>query len=501
VVHLEAIGLNKRYEGVHALQDVSVEIVRGHVHGFVGENGAGKTTFGKVVSGATQRDDGVLKVHGREVNFRSPREALAGGIALVHQEVALAPGLSVLQNVFLGVEDNVASVVRTGEQRAKFNVLMKETGFDLDPDARARTLRLSEQQKVEITRALARNAELIVLDEPTRALTSDETSRLLDLVRLLRERGTTIIYVSHDLDEVLEIVDTVTVLKDGRHISTRPAGEETVETLVTKMLGRSLETMFPDKRAGEGARELALRVRGLRRSQVIRDVSFEVRAGEIVGMAGLVGSGRSEVARAIFGADRLDAGTIEVAGRPVRLRSPRDAVSNGIAMLPEDRKEQGLVMVGSVRANLTLTCMSRIARGGVLRRRNERRLAEDIARQVDIRMRGLDQPVSSLSGGNQQKVVLAKWLLRNPTVLIADEPTRGVDVGARSKIYDLIRDLANDGLGVLLISSDLEEVMGLADRILVMYRGCLVADLPGDAAEDLILNKAFGQDIDRSVAS
>jgi simple sugar transport system ATP-binding protein/ribose transport system ATP-binding protein len=479
---------------VQALQDVSLTIARAEIHALVGENGAGKSTLGKIIGGAAQPDEGTLVVSGDETSFKSPREALDGGIALVHQERSLAPALSVIDNIFLGGEMTRAGLVAMKAQLEKFNELAERTGFNLNPRSKVGMLRVSEQQKVEIMRALARDADLIVLDEPTAALTAEESSGLLDLIKDLRDRGTTFVYVSHYLEEVLDLADTVSVLKDGRLVSTGPAASEDVEGLVAKMLGRSIGAMFPDKRELPADAPVRLRVNGLSRAGALQDVSFEIRAGEIVGMAGLVGSGRSEVAHAIFGADPIDSGTIEIDGKVRRIRSPNHAVKSGLALVPESRKEQGLVMNASVRANLTLVSMERVTRGGLLRMKQEQSVATRAAEQVDVRMANIDLPVAMLSGGNQQKVAIGKWLLRDPSILIADEPTRGVDVGARSTIYQLIQQLADSGLGVLLISSELEEVMGLANRILVMHRGRLVAELAGDAQEDHILHTAFGGD-------
>jgi ABC-type sugar transport system ATPase subunit len=475
---------------------VSLGISAGEVHALVGENGAGKSTLGKIIAGAVQPDEGSVAVNGREVSFRTPREALTGGIALVRQEIALVPALSVLDNVFLGAEKRAAGVIKLGPQRRRFKALVEETGFELNPNAKVSYLRMGDQQKVEILRAIVRDAWLIVMDEPTAALTDDESARLANVVRHLRARGMAFLYISHDLEEVLSLADSVTVLKDGRLVSTSSARNQDVGGLVSKMLGRPLSTMFPPKRRGavEGA-PAVLKVSALTRASAFENVSFEVRRGEIVGMAGLVGSGRTEVARAIFGADPYHAGTIEVNGRPCRIRTPRDAIKKGVALVPESRKDQGLVMTSSVADNLVLPAMQAMTVCGLIQRRRERAAATSVAETVDVRMDNIRLPVAMLSGGNQQKVAIGKWLVRPPSVLIADEPTRGVDVGARFTIYQTIQQLAEKGLAVLLISSELEEVMGLADRILVMHRGKLVAELPGDAEEDHILSAAFGSHV------
>ena len=490
----EARNISKSYAGAQALVDVSLGVATGEIHALVGENGAGKSTLGKILAGAVQPDEGSVLVDGEKVTLRNPREALAGGIALVRQEVTLVPSLSVLDNVFLGTEHVSGGVVRLRPQRSRFRSLSEETGFELDPAAKVSTLRFGDQQKVEILRAIVRDAWLIVMDEPTAALDDSESARFVEFVKHLRGRGIGFIYISHDLEEVLSLADHVTVLKDGRHVSTSQASEEVVDGLVTKMLGRPLKAMFPPKRQRRfDDSPVVLKLDGLTRTGAFEDVSFELRAGEIVGMAGLVGSGRTEVARAIFGADRSDGGTVQLNGEPCRIRSPHDAIKQGIALVPESRKDQGLVMTASVADNLALPSMGSMTVWGIVQPRRQRAAASEVAAAVDVRMESAAMPVSLLSGGNQQKVAIGKWLIGTPSVLIADEPTRGVDVGARLTIYRLLQRLADDGLAVLVISSEMEEVMGLADRILVMHRGRLAAELPGDAREDHILGVAFGR--------
>ncbi|HZR93212.1 MAG TPA: sugar ABC transporter ATP-binding protein [Gaiellaceae bacterium] len=491
-VHVELRRVSKRFGGVQALSQVDLRIARGCVHALVGENGAGKSTLGKILAGVHRPDEGELVVNGRVADYRSPRDALADGITIITQEPTLVPHRSVLENVFLGVEGGLAGVV---DQRAlvrRYWALVEETGIELPPRRLARALRVADQQKVEILRAVARNTRLVVMDEPTSALTKDESERLFALTRRLRERGTTIVYVSHMLGEVLALADEVTVLRDGRLVRTAPAAEETPERLVAAMLGRRLELTFPEKRPVPPGAPAVLAVRGLARAPAVEDVSFEIRAGEILGLAGLIGSGRSEVARAIFGADRPQQGEIEVEGRRVRLRSPREAIDHGVVMLPEDRKSQGLLMLRSIVDNVTLPHLHRVSRLGVLSLRSERRRAGELIARVDVRARSASAPVSTLSGGNQQKVLFAKWLLRRPRVFIADEPTRGVDVGAKRAIYELIRSLAAEGIGVLLISSEHEEILGLAHRVLVMRGGRIVAELDEQTmSEDALLHAAF----------
>jgi ABC-type sugar transport system ATPase subunit len=485
-------GVSKRFGGVQALADVSVTIMAGSIHGLVGENGAGKSTLAKVIGGVHRPDDGELLVDGRHVTFHAPRDALADGIATIAQEIALVPARTVLENVMLGIESSSAGVVRSREVRRRFDELNARTGFNLDPLALVRSLRTAEQQKVEIMRAIARDARLLLMDEPTAALTRDETERLLDTVRSLAAGGTAIVLVSHYLEEVLSVCDTVTAMRNGRLIRTAPASQETPETLVAAMIGRELSLEFPPKQLPPADAPVVLEARGLTRGRELQSVSLTVRAGEIVGLAGLVGSGRTEVARAIFGADSLDEGQVLFEGAPVTVKGPRHAARLGIAMLPESRKEQGLFMIRPVRENISIVDVQAIARIGVVDRRTEGRRTRKLAEDLDVRTASQEAMVTTLSGGNQQKVLFAKWLFRRPKLLIADEPTRGVDVGAKRQIHELLIGLAADGMAVLLISSEIEEVLGLAHRVLVMRAGCVVGEFEGEAATDeAVMTAAF----------
>jgi simple sugar transport system ATP-binding protein/ribose transport system ATP-binding protein len=490
--HVELRAVSKRFGGVQALRDVDLAIAQGTIHGLVGENGAGKSTLGKIVAGVHRPDGGELWIDGRRVDYRSPRNALGDGVTMIAQEPTLVPHRSVLENIFLGIERGRWGLVRRRSLRRRYAQLVDEVELELPPNVLARNLRIADRQKAEILRAVARRARLIVMDEPTSALTADEAERLFEVVRRLRDRGTTIVYVSHFLDEVLALVEDVTVLRDGRLIRTARATAETADRLVSAMLGRSLDVAFPDKTYPPSDAPVVFRVRDLCRGGVIENISFEVRAGEIVGLAGLIGSGRSEVARGIVGADRRDAGELEVDGTPVKIRTPRDGVRAGVVMLPEDRKTQGLLMLRSIGDNITLPHLPVLSRAGVITPRRERRGALELMRRVDVRAKGLGTKVLTLSGGNQQKVLFARWLFRPPRLFIADEPTRGVDVGAKRAIWELIRDLAADGKAVLLISSEHEEVLGLAHRVLVMRGGKIVAELgPETMSEEAVLTAAF----------
>jgi rhamnose transport system ATP-binding protein len=489
---LETRGISKRFGGVRAVVDASLTIADSSVHGLVGENGAGKSTLAKIVAGVYQPDSGDLLLNDRPVSFRSPRDALAAGIATIAQEIALVPARTVEENVLLGLEPSIGGLLRAREQRRRFAELNQRTCFALRAGAVVGELRTAEQQKVEILRAIARNARLLVMDEPTAALTHDESERLLEIIRQLAHGGTSIVFISHHLDEVLAVCDVVTVMRDGAIIRTAPASEETEAKLVAGMVGRELTLAFPPKRPPPADAPIVIEARGLTRHGVLNDVSLSVRAGEIVGLAGLVGSGRTEVARALFGADGIDVGEVLLDGHPVRIRGPRQAARLGIALLPESRKEQGLVMIRPVRENVTLATLRQFASSGVVIRRRERRRTRDLARDLDVRGASVDAPVVTLSGGNQQKTLFAKWLVRRPRILLADEPTRGVDVGAKQQIYELLVRLAADGVAVLLISSELEEVLGLAHRVIVMRHGRVVIELDAEQATmDRVMSAAF----------
>jgi rhamnose transport system ATP-binding protein len=494
--HVELLRVGKRFQGTQALGDVSLSIRRGAIHALIGENGAGKSTLGKIIAGVIRPDEGELWVEGRRVAYRSPRDALADGITAIQQEIALVPQRTVLENVFLGIEDERLAMVDVAGMERRFQELNESSGFALDPMARVSTLSIAEQQKVEIMRALARNSRLIVMDEPTARLSAEESQKLLDIVRQLQARGVTIVYVSHFLREVLAVADTITVLRNGEVVQTTPAATQTPESLVTAMLGRAASLTFPERVRCDPASPIVLSVRGLSRRGAFEDVSFTVRAGEIIGLTGLVGSGRSEVARSIFGADRLDSGTIELNGTLVDVRSPRDGIARGIAMLPESRKDQGLHMRLPVGHNVTLPHLSAVSHGGgIIDARKERVSVGGLLQRLAVKPPKVTTIVSRLSGGNQQKVLFSKWLFEPPRVLLLDEPTRGVDVGAKRALYELIVSLASSGMGVLLISSEIEEILGLAHRVLVMRRGLIVAEfLENELDEEQILRAAFGSE-------
>lgn len=490
-VHIELRDVSKHYGGARALESVSVKVATGTVHALVGENGAGKSTLGRIIGGEVAPDRGRVFVKGAPVHFRTPREALDHGVATVAQELAIVPELSAAENVFLGAEPRWHGYVRRRDLRSRYLALSQSVGFDIAPDAIAGRLRTAEQQKLEILRAVARDAELIVMDEPSAALTRDEMHRLHDAVRSLRDRGRTVVLVSHFLSEVLELADTVTVLRDGRVVRSGPCAAESEQSLIEAMLGRSLDATFPPKAPAPARSPVVLSVKGLR-APGVNEASLDVHEGEIVGLAGLVGAGRTELAQAVMGWRRSQAGVVEIRGGAVGRRSPRAMLRRGLAMIPESRKEQGLFPGRSVAENTVLSSLDALSVFGYVRRRAERQATADVLDKVDVRAASQELEAGALSGGNQQKLLFARALLCQPKVLIADEPTRGVDVGARRAIYDLLVDLTAQGLGVLLISSDVEEVLGLAHRVVVMRSGRVVAELDGaTATEQDVLEAAF----------
>jgi rhamnose transport system ATP-binding protein len=503
--HVELVDISKSFGGVRALDQIRLAIGKGSIHALVGENGAGKSTLGKILAGVIAPDRGQLLIDGEPVTFHSPREAITRGIVLIAQELSIAPALSVAENVFLGTEPRRAGFVARRALRRRYDELAATAGFELSGDLPGRTLRTADQQKVEILRALCRDARLIVMDEPTAALGRPDAERLHQVIRRLAAGGTTVVLVSHFLREVAELADQVTILRDGRLVRTAPAAEETEETMLSSMLGRSLGTTFPPRHPVPPDAPVVLQARGLS-APGVHDVSLDVRAGEIVGLAGLVGSGRTELARALCRAQRITAGTVTMAAEPMtsrrrppaRLtaRGPSAALRAGVAMIPESRKEQGLLLGRPITENVSLASLDQLSALGLVRRRAERHAVTSALGRVGVRLAaGAAQaaPVSTLSGGNQQKALFARILLRGPRMLVADEPTRGVDVGAKRAIYELLNSLATEGLGVLLISSDAEEILGLAHRVLVMRAGRIAAEFSGEAmTEAAILGAAFG---------
>ncbi len=478
---LEMRGIDKTFPGVHALRAVDLDVRVGEILGLVGENGAGKSTLVKILSGAYGRDAGEILIADEAVEASSPNEMIGRGIAVIYQEPSLAPHLSVAENIFMGrLPTSRFGIVDRRKLTEDTAVVAERLGLDIDPGARVGTLSVARRQMVEIAKALSRDARLIVLDEPSAVLADAELDGLVRVMHRLAEKGVAFIYISHRLNEVFRITDRVTVMKDGRVVATERTADMTPDRLVRMMVGRDLGQVYGE-RHGLAPGEVALEVRGLTRAGVFDDVSFRARAGEIVGIAGLAGSGRTEVLRAIHGADAVDAGTIEIFGRPATIRTPRDSIALGIGLLTEDRKTDGLLLQQAVATNVTISRMDEVAPTGVIRMPRERDLVRGYIDRLSIRTPGGRTPVRNLSGGNQQKVIFAKWLNARCRILLIDEPTRGVDVGAKREIYALLRDLAARGTAIVIVSSELPEVIGISDRIVVMREGRIAVTL--DAAE------------------
>ncbi len=492
---LEARQITKRFPGVVALEGVSLTVFPGEVLAVVGENGAGKSTLMKILSGALQPDEGEILLQGRPVRFSDPRQALEHGIGIIYQELSVIDALSVGENVFLGrlpQRSGLPGAVDWPRVWHEAAQVLARVGAPIDPQEPVRGLSVAQKQLVEIARTLSLDVRVLILDEPTSALSLQETERLFEILRGLRAQGVAIIYISHRLEEVFALADRVTVLRDGRVIGTLPIREATRDGLIKMMVGRDLSAYYREVRSCPGVPRLE--VRGLTRTGVLYDVGLTVRAGEIVGLAGLVGAGRTELARCLFGVDPIDAGEILVDGRVTRIRNPREAVQHGIVLVPEDRKLEGLVSILSVRENVSLSVLARLARFGFPSRRRERELVRSFVERLRIRTPSLEQRVLNLSGGNQQKVVLARALATKPKVLILDEPTRGIDVGAKAEVHALIAELAEAGMAILLISSELPEILSMSHRILVMNGGRIVAEFArGEATEERVLRAATGQ--------
>jgi ribose transport system ATP-binding protein len=479
----------KSFGGVHALRGVDFDVQSGEVHALIGENGAGKSTLMRVLGGEMPPSTGELRIDGKSTELHGPRAARAHGIAIIHQELALAPDLSVAENIFLG---ELSGVISWSALRRRAGELIASLGFDIDPTRRVSSLAVAHQQVVEIAKALSRKVKIIVFDEPTAVLSAQDAERLHEIIARLRAEGVGIVYISHRLEEILSISDRVTVMKDGQVVATKPAAELTIDAMIRMMVGRPMAALFPEK----GPRTIGeerLAVRDLQAGRLVRGVTFSVHAGEIVGLGGLVGSGRTEVARVIFGADALESGAIFLDGKEAKMRSPNKAVKAGICLVPEDRKGQGVVLDAAIRINATMARLSAVLnRVGFIRQALERDLVNELAASLKLKASRIDAPVSTLSGGNQQKVVLAKWFHAGGNVIILDEPTRGVDVGAKSEIYAIVLKLAEAGKAVLVISSEHQELFGLCDRILVMGEGQLRGELkPPDYSEERLLSLAI----------
>lgn len=489
-VLLEMKGIGKTFPGVKALQGVNLTVREGQVHALLGENGAGKSTLIKILSGAYSKDEGQIFFEGQPVDIRNPQDAQALGISTIYQEFNLAPHLTIAENIFLGHLPRKGGLVDWATVRARSKEILDGLGVTLSVDTLTSSLSVAEQQLVEIAKALNRKTRILIMDEPSAVLGEKDLENLFRVVRTLQASGIGIIYISHRLKEIFELADEVTVLKDGRYVATKSIDEVTMDDLVRLMIGRDLQDVYPKRTVQPG--EVLLEVKGLSRSKLVHDVSFKLHAGEIVGFSGITGSGRTEVARVIFGADPYS-GEMWLSGKPYKPRSPQDAISHGIALVTEDRKGQGLLLKLPVTVNTTISGLKQLTRFGLIKLREELNLVRNMIRQLSIKTPSPNFLVVNMSGGNQQKVILARWLSIGTRIFIMDEPTRGIDVGSKSEIYQIMADLTAKGVGIIMISSELPEVLGMSDRIMVMRQGTIVKELSrAEASEETIMLHAVG---------
>lgn len=487
VIRMEHI--HKSFGGVHALNDVHIEIYAGEVHALLGENGAGKSTLIKTMTGVYRPDSGEIYLQGKPVHFGGPRQAQRQGIGAIYQEPSLFPDLDIAENIMAGRQPTRAGRVDWHTMYREARNLLQQLGVGLDPRTKAHNLSVAQQQMVEIARALSLKAQLLIMDEPTSSLTLTEVEELFRIIRHLRQAGTAIIFISHRLEELFAVADRVTILRDGHYVGTHDMAAVEIEDLIQMMVGRQIDEMFPKQEAPVG--DVRLEVMNLTATGKFENVSFELRAGEILGLAGLIGAGRTDVARALFGIQPLHSGLVKVDGRVVTVNSPQQAMDLGLGFVPEDRQHHGLVLPMSIAANITLPILPRFARAGWLREREARKVAATAARRLEVKSVGVNQKAKELSGGNQQKVVLAKWLETRPRILILDEPTRGIDVGTKAAVHQLMSDLANQGVAILMISSELPEILGMSDRILVMREGRITGEFTrAEATQEKLMASA-----------
>jgi inositol transport system ATP-binding protein len=491
-------GISKSFFGVHALENVDLMVKKGEVHALVGENGAGKSTLMKIIMGQQPPDSGSIVYDGKDVSIDTPAKALKLGISMIYQELNPIPYMSIADNIFLGREvmSRVPFLVNKKKLNEMAHTLLKRFNVALHPGMLMSDLSIAQIQMIEIVKAVSYDSKLIIMDEPTSSLSDEEVKELFRIIENLREKGVSIIYISHRMEEIFQLSDRVTVLRDGSYIGTDETRNVTQATLISMMVGRELKNLFPKKDIK--IEEPVLEVKNLTRKNVFNDITFSVRKGEILGIAGLVGAGRTEIARAIFGLDPIDEGRISLDGKIVKIKSPGDAINYGIDMVSEDRKEVGLVLCRSIKENIALPNLKQFTTGSFINFSKEKQNCQDVSSNIQLKMYNLQQEVNFLSGGNQQKVVIAKWLLAEPKVLILDEPTRGIDVGAKAEIYKLMSSLAAEGLAIIMISSELPEIMGMSDRVLVIHEGSLQTEyerkdiLSGKVTEKDILQAAFG---------
>ncbi len=489
--------VSKAFPGVQALDKVDLEVGRGEIRAIVGENGAGKSTLMKILAGIYTRDSGSIWFDGVALDLHSTREAQQRGVTIIHQELNLALNLGIHQCIFMGrLPSSRLGFINWRKLNEDTARLLAQVELSDKPGTRVGTLSVAKQQLVEIAKALSFNSRMLIMDEPTSALNQQESKTLFRLIGNLKQRGVTIIYISHRLEEVFQIADRITVMRDGKVVGTKSAVETTHEEIVRLMTGKTLNDFFSRAHSESDVRrgEVVLEVRGLSQKKILRGVSFRLHRGEVLGIAGLLGSGRTELVKAIFGADRKTAGEVILEGKPIQVHSPVDAVRLGIALLPEDRKREGLLLNMNLRSNISLVSLKQVATAGFISRRKQAEVAARMVRRLNLKATGTEMLVRNLSGGNQQKVVISKWLAAKPKVLLLDDPTRGIDVGAKSEIYGIIRELANQGIGVLFISSEMPEVLGVSDRVLVMRGGEIISELrEGEIGEERVMLLATGK--------
>ena len=484
--------VSKSFPGVQALKDVDFTLREGEVHALIGENGAGKSTMMKIILGMQPPSEGTMTLNGNPYAPKTPGEALSKGISMIHQEISLAPLMNVAENIYMGNESRFGRFWDSPRRKreAALNILAK-LGLDIDPGAEVSTLTISKMQLVEIARAVSCDSKIIIMDEPTSSLTDAEVEKLFEIIAALKKEGKSIIYISHKLDEISRICDTVTVYRDGRFVAEKPIGEVTKSDMVNMMVGREMSDMFPKTEATIG--DIALEVKDFGCADNISDINFTLRKGEILGFCGLVGAGRTEVIQALFGLDKSNSGKVFIDGKEVQIKSSRDAITNGIGLVTEDRRGNGIIPELSVKVNMTVANIQAYSTYGFLNFRKEAAACDEMVETLSVKCPSNESVISLLSGGNQQKVIIGKWLLTNPDILILDEPTRGIDVGAKAEIYKLIGTMAQEGKGIIIISSELPELFGVCDRLLVMHQGRIVAEYARDEFDEKkIMQSAFG---------
>ncbi|MCK6259046.1 sugar ABC transporter ATP-binding protein [Fictibacillus sp. KIGAM418] len=491
LVHLT--GIYKSFSDVHVLKNVSFDVQTGEVHALMGENGAGKSTLMKIMAGIYERDKGTITVKGKDVHFSNPKEAEEMGIGVVHQELNIIPYLTVTENLFLGKELTYGKtgILRTSDMRKRTKKALQQLGVEINPDAVAGELSVGQQQMIEIAKVLETNSDCIIMDEPTAALTDREIEALFTVIEKLKKQGVGIVYISHRMEEIFQMCDRISVLRDGDFIGTKIVKETNFDEIVSMMVGRQLGERFPDRKAKIGPERL--RVEGLSRKEHFEDIHFDVKQGEILGVAGLMGAGRTEIMEAIFGYKKKDGGSVYLDGKPMNISKPSDAIAAGLAFVTEDRKDKGLVVGMTVRENFTLTNLKAVSNGGVISASAEQKETERLIKKLHVKTSGGEQIVKSLSGGNQQKIVIGKWVNNQPKVLILDEPTRGVDVGAKKEIYQIMNELTEQGVSIIMVSSELPEILGMSDRILVIHEGKISRILNREEADqEKIMHAATG---------